>query len=222
MPSLVKKYLIALTGLGLVGFLVLHLLGNLQLYLPDGSAFNLYAAKMHDLGIFLIIGEIGLLLVALVHVGLTIGVTAGNKSARPEKYQTGLKSKGGPSKSTFGSRNMIITGLVLFAFLVLHLWQFRFGPKMDQGYVAQVDGRQVWDLHRLVIEAYKNPVWVVVYVAAMLFMGLHVRHGFWSAFQSLGLAFPKYTKLIYALALVLALILTAGFLFIPVWIYFFY
>ena len=81
---------------------------------------------------------------------------------------------------------MILTGLVLLAFLVIHIWQFKFGPAIEEGYVAQLHGENVRDLHRLVVETFKKPGYVLFYVFSMSLLGMHVRHGFWSALQSMG------------------------------------
>ena len=117
------------------------------------------------------------------------------------------------------SRNMIITGGVLLVFLIVHLYQFRFGPKIEDGYTAMVSGQMVLDLHRIVVETFAQLKWVIFYVASMFFLGLHYRHGFWSAFQSLGTINPRWSKPIYALGFVLAILLVVGFLMIPVYIY---
>ena len=114
---------------------------------------------------------------------------------------------------------MIITGSVIGAFLVFHIWQFKFGPGVESGYVAQVHGKEVRDLHRLVVETFKQPLFVAIYCFVMALLGMHLRHGFWSAFQSLGVNNPRISKPIYGMAWVIAVLVSAGFFFIPVWIY---
>lgn len=215
-----RKALVAVSGLLLVGFIITHLLGNLSLYLPEGTAFNAYALKLKDFGPLFYVGEVVLLSLFAAHALLAIGVTMKNKQARPVRYQGGYRSKGGPSHWNLSSTKMIVTGGLLLFFLVAHVLQFRFGPGVAEGYVTEIDGRMTRDLYRLVVETFSQPLYTIFYVFAMFLMGLHVRHGFWSAFQSLGAAHPKYTKMIHGLGVCLALILAAGFLFIPVWIYF--
>lgn len=226
MPSFLKtlwssvgqKFLMALTGLALVGFIVMHLAGNLSLYSSDSSHFNAYAAALENLGKLKEFAEYGLIFLFGTHIILALCLKKSHIAARPIGYKM-QKSKGDPSKSTLGSRNMIITGTVLLAFLILHISQFTLGPSIEQGYATQLKGEQVRDLYRLVHETFKNPMFVGIYVAVMIFLGLHLRHGFWSAFQSLGAMNPRLSKPIYGLALLLALLVAAGFLFIPVWIY---
>jgi succinate dehydrogenase / fumarate reductase cytochrome b subunit len=217
--SVGKKLIMALSGLALVLFVITHLLGNLSLYRSDGTTFNLYASGLESLGILLIIAELGLLAAFLVHIFVAFGLTLRNKSARPVAYKA-VRSKGGHSLGNVSSRNMIVTGVVLLGFLILHIWQFKYGPGTSQGYVMENKGVEIRDLHRLVSETFHNPYYVGIYVAAMVFLGLHLRHGFWSAFQSLGAMNARMTKPVYALGVLLAILLSAGFLFIPLWIYF--
>jgi succinate dehydrogenase / fumarate reductase cytochrome b subunit len=98
---------------------------------------------------------------------------------------------------------------------------FRFGPGIEEGYaVSDPTHGPMRDLHRVVVETFQSPYWVAGYVLAMLLLGSHLRHGFWSAFQSLGLAYPKYSKAIYGFGVFLATLLAVGFLFIPVYMHF--
>ena len=113
---------------------------------------------------------------------------------------------------------MIITGVILLVFIILHIAQFKFGPGVAEGYVATVDGKEVRDLHRLVVETFRQPIWAVGYMGVMVLLGLHLRHGFWSAFQSLGLLSPRLSGVISLVGVVLAALLAVGFLGIPLWI----
>ena len=160
--SIGKKYLMAGSGLAMVGFVVTHLLGNLQLYLPTGDRFNAYAKGLADLGPLLWVAEIGLLGVLALHVVVAAGLTMQNKAAR-KAYGAGFVSKGGPSYASPASRNMIISGVVLLGFLVLHIAQMKFGL-LDAQPVGMVDikGEQGIDLYGRVVAQFKNPVWVGV------------------------------------------------------------
>jgi succinate dehydrogenase / fumarate reductase cytochrome b subunit len=198
--------------LGLVFFTITHLLGNLLLYKKDPTVFNAYAAKLESLGLLLEILEIGLLLAIAVHIITAITLKKSNTQARPVGYSM-TKSKGGPSRSNSSSKNMIITGSLLLAFLILHLWQFKFAgaattPEMKE------------NLYQMVYTTFKNPVYVLIYVFCMILLGAHLRHGFWSAFQSLGAVNPKLDKPLTFLGYFIALLLTVGFLGIPLWLYF--
>lgn len=213
-----KKFLMALTGLFLIVFLVGHLVGNLQLLIGNPVPFNRYADMLTGLGGLLIAIELVLLGGFLVHLVSGIAVTVSNWKSRNEKYDT-FRSAGVTSRKTVSSSTMIWTGLVLVIFVVFHVYTFKYGPGIEEGYVMEIDGKQVRDLYRLVIEEFQKPAYVAWYVAAMIFLGFHLRHGFWSAFQSLGIHHPRCTPVIYGLALVVAVILGVGFLGIPIWLY---
>lgn len=220
--SVGKKYLMSVSGLALMGFIVTHLLGNLQLYfLDDGVAFNKYAHALHELGGLLYVAEIGLLGVFLLHVVVAFGITLKTKSARKSKYVHGLKTKGNPSYSSVASRNMIVTGSGLLIFLVLHIMHMKYGLFDPAGAVVvkDVDGTQMLDLYTRVQIAFQNPLIVTGYVAVMVFLGMHLRHGFWSAFQSLGALNWRLEKPMTVLGLVVGVIVAAGFLGIPVFLY---
>ena len=111
---------------------------------------------------------------------------------------------------------MIFTGLLTFAFILLHLKTFKYGPH----YTTLVDGVEVRDLHRLVMEVFQSPGYTAWYAGCLLFLGFHLRHGLWSAFQSLGVNHPRYTPIIYGAGILLAIVMAAGFIGIPLWIYF--
>ncbi len=220
LASVSQKFAMALSGLGLVGFVIVHLLGNLSLYRTDGAPFNTYAKALHDLGGLLVVAEIGLLLVVLLHIVTGFALKKNHSAARPEKYKM-WRSKGGATPSNFSSRTMIFSGVTLLVFIAVHVWQFRFGASVDQGYVTQIHGEEARDLHRLVVETFKNPAWVGFYVFCMLLFGTHLRHGIWSAFQSLGVVSGGTSRKLLSLSGLLGFILAVGFLFIPVYIYFF-
>ena len=207
------------SGLALVGFLVMHLLGNLLLYLPTGSAFNEYAQKLHSFGPLMYVAEVGLLVLFLMHAVLAIKLKIENKAARGSSYDS-LKTKGGPSRWSLASTNMAVSGIVILIFLVVHIRQLRFGPSIESGYVATVKGEQSRDLYRLVFETFKNPSYMWFYVVVMLLLGAHLLHGFWSAFQSLGVMRPRFSKAINVLAILIALMFAIGFLGIPLYIHY--
>jgi succinate dehydrogenase / fumarate reductase, cytochrome b subunit len=217
--SLFQKYLMAVSGLGLFGFVVAHLLGNLLLYRSDGMPFNDYAHTLESLGGLLYAAEVGLLGIALLHVVVAIALTIRKRKARTHGYAL-LRSKGGQSSFGPSSRSMIITGTLLLIFIVLHVIHFKFGPGVAEGYTVEISGSTARDLHRYVVEEFQKPLIVFLYVVSMLVLGVHLRHGFWSAFQSIGANNAKYSKTLQSLGLGLAVILSAGFLFIPIWIYF--
>ncbi len=215
-----KKFIMGLTGLALVGFIITHLLGNLLLFKSDPAVFNQYAHTLAGFGIWLYVAEIGLATFFLFHAFTGIRLVLASRAARPVKY--GMhKTKEGESKWGASSNNMAVTGSALLLFLVLHVIHFKFGPGLTEGYVAQVDGVEARDLHRLVLEEFKNPLITGSYVAAMIFLGVHLRHGIWSALQSLGLTRQNNSKALYCVGGLLGILFAVGFIAIPVYLYFF-
>ncbi|MCM0604577.1 MAG: succinate dehydrogenase cytochrome b subunit [Xanthomonadaceae bacterium] len=217
--SVGRKFIMGASGLALLGFLITHLAGNLLLFIPGGALFNEYAQKLESLGMLLYVAEFGLAFLFVFHSVIAIRLKLDNLSARGSKY-AGLKSKGGPSRWNIASVNMAISGLVMGAFLIWHIKSMKFGPSIAQGYVTEVKGTLDRDLYRLVFETFKDPIQVWLYVGVMIFLGLHLRHGFWSAFQSLGLIRPRFSKLISAVGVFIAVLMAAGFLGIPLYIHF--
>jgi succinate dehydrogenase / fumarate reductase cytochrome b subunit len=214
-----KKLLTGMTGVGLMVFIVLHLAGNLNLLIGK-DAFNGYTHKLEGLGELLVIGELGLLAVFLLHIASAVGVWRRNRSARAVRNRV-VHSKGPPSRETLASRSMIVTGGVLLVFTALHVFQFRFGPSVHEGYVTRLDNEQVRDLHRLVVETFQQLPFVVTYMAVMLFLGMHLRHGFWSAFQSIGALTPRLRPLAFSAGVVVAALLALGFFILPLYLYLF-
>lgn len=216
-----KKVLTGITGIAWILFIIAHLLGNFSLFLNDGGlAFNAYTKFLESQGILLYIAEAGLVLTLLLHAAIGINIWIGKRRARPIGY-TKYKSAGEPSAQNLSSRTMLITGSVLLIFLVIHIWTFKFGPNIAEGYVTTIDGEPARDLYRLVIETFQNPLYVIGYTIVMILLGFHLRHGFWSAFQSLGAIRPSARKTMQFAALVFGILLAVGFLSIPVYIFFF-
>lgn len=219
--SVAKKFGMAVTGILLVGFLVAHLSGNLLLYSSDGTAFNAYAEKLASFSYLLYAAEVGLVAFVLYHAVTGIRLAIAKKAAKPTKYAVN-QSKGGPSKWGFAANNMAITGTLLLIFIILHVKHFKYGPGIGEGYVVELkDGVQARDLHRYVTEEFKEPKEVILYTAAMIFLGFHLRHGIWSAFQSLGLTKQANSRTIYVVGGIIGILLAAGFISIPAYIYFF-
>ncbi|OPZ64812.1 MAG: hypothetical protein BWY83_03120 [bacterium ADurb.Bin478] len=196
--TLSKKYLMAVTGLALLGFVIAHLAGNLQLLLPDPVYFNRYAHHLVSLGPLLWAAEIGLLAIIALHMLFSMTINLGIWAARPQRYVAPLQTKGGPSHNTLSSRHMLLLGVVVIGFIIVHVWQFKYGPGLAQGYEAVVKGETVRDLHRLVIETFQNPLWALFYTVCVIFLGFHLRHGFWSAIQSLGVMPAPLSPLSFA------------------------
>ena len=227
MPTLVsaaissvgRKILMSLTGLAMFGFVAGHMAGNLQLLTGEPAAFNKYGHFLVGLGGLLVLVEVILLACLSVHVWTAINIVRGKRAARPVAYGK-LRSAGAPSKKTFASSTMIYTGVLILIFLVIHVKTFKYGPGEAEGYVTTVDGVEMRDLHRLVVEKFQSPEWVVGYVVAMILVGIHLSHAFWSAFQSLGFYHHRYTPLLFRMGRLISFLIALGFLVIPLWIYY--
>lgn len=200
--SIGKKLLMAFTGLSFIGFLCVHLAGNLTLY-TGGAAFNRYAERLHTLGPILTVFEFGLLAFALIHVTTGIILFIQNLKARSVPYEYDRRAGG----RTLSSVTMPYTGLIILAFVILHLINFSFVDKSQR------------TIFEIVSAAFANPVYMVIYVFVMIVLALHVRHGFWSAFQTIGANHPKYMPAIIILSVVVCLIFGFGFGLLPIYLW---
>jgi len=201
--SIGKKMMMAVTGLSFCIFLTGHLIGNLTIY-KGKDAFNTYAEKLHSLGPLLTAAEIGLLLFAVVHVLSGTLLFIGNFYARPQRYVI-KKSAGG---RTVGSRTMPYTGFFVLFFVIFHLINFHFVDKTQQ------------TIYLIVSNAFADPVYVFVYIAAIIIVAVHVSHGFWSAFQTVGANHTKYMPIVRGIAICFSLAIGAGFGFLPIYIFY--
>ena len=213
-----KKVLTGITGLAWTGFVILHMAGNLS-YFGAGEAYNEYAHKLMSLGPLLYAFEILLLVCLLVHAILGVNIYLGKRRARKRGYDM-YRSAGRPGLQSPSSRTMILTGLVLLVFLVIHIKSFKFGPGIAEGYSMLVEGEQIRDLKRLVTETFQHPLYAFGYTGVMLLLGFHLRHGVWSALQSLGAMNRRLTPLVYGIAALLAVGVAVGFIVLPLYIYF--
>ena len=204
--SVGKKVLMAITGLGLCGFLIAHLAGNLLLYVGP-AAYNHYAESLHAQQALLLVAEVGLLLLFVVHIGLSLKVTQDNQTARPIGYEV-KQSKLPQAPLAKPAREIMFgTGIVILLFLILHLADFKFELRAEH-----VAGELPFDK---AVRLLRDPLSFVVYIVGSLVLGYHVMHGFQSAFQTLGLNHPKYTPTIKKLSVVFALIVGLGFASFP-------
>jgi succinate dehydrogenase / fumarate reductase cytochrome b subunit len=191
--------------------MILHLVGNALIF-GGPELFNRYSHVLISNPLIIPI-EIGLLLVFLLHVYKTVTNYLGNQAARPVGYQQ-KEYAGHTSRKSVASSTMVFSGLLVFLFIVIHVKQFKFGAWYDTAGVAPVR-----DLARTEIEVFQQPIWVAVYVLATLLVGLHLRHGIASGFQSLGFDHPVYARRLTAWGVALAVLIGGGLAFIPVWVY---
>ena len=191
----------AVTGLGLIGFLAVHLLGNFMAF-AGSAAFNGYAAKLHSLQPYLSVFNIGLAALGIVHIVIGALLFIDNLKARPTGYHV-YKNPGG---RTVGSNTMPYTGALILIFVILHLFKFTF---VDKSTVP---------IYQQMAATFANPIWVVVYVVAVVLVAVHISHGFWSMFQTLGLNHSSHMALIMKLGLFVTLLFGIGFGILPVYL----
>jgi succinate dehydrogenase / fumarate reductase cytochrome b subunit len=202
--SLGRKYLMAATGLLLVGFLVVHLGGNLLIYSgPRAQAFDEYAAKL-DGNPLLPVAEIALALLFVVHIALALRVTLENREARSQGYAV----RASLGQKTLASASMILTGLLVLVFLVVHLFDFRVGKLLHEPGTS---------LASLVRRRLATPVGAGIYLLGVLALGVHLRHAFRSAFQSLGVSHPHLNPILERAGWAVAILLAAGFASFPLY-----
>ena len=200
--SIGKKLMMAITGLSFCGFLAGHLAGNLTIY-GGKDTFNSYAEHLHALGPLITMAELGLLVLGLVHVLTGLTLYLANLKARPVRYAVN-KSAGG---RTLGSSTMPYTGIILLAFIIFHLMNFHFVDKTET------------TIFSIVSDAFSNTGYVVIYIVAMIAAAIHVSHGLWSAFQTLGANHPKYMPIVKSVGTAFAVVIGVGFGFLPVYIF---
>ena len=213
--SIGRKLVMSLTGLFLIIFLVVHLIGNLQLLIDDGGEkFNLYAKFMTTNPL---IKTTSYLLYAgiLLHAIQGIIIWRKNATARSDRYV--VKSN---ETTTFAARNMAWLGIVIFIFLMIHMYQFWLQMKLGNLPMANIEGKEVKDLYTIVAAAFSNPMYVVFYVLSMIVVGYHLVHGFQSAFQTIGWNHPKYSPIIKGIGVAYAIVVPLLFAVIPVYFYF--
>ena len=213
--SLGKKLLMSLTGIFLITFLPVHLIGNLQLLKDDGGmAFNVYAEFMTTNPIIKTTSYI-LYSTFILHILLSLRITIQNRGARGEGYAV----NGANTGVSWNSKNMGVLGTLVLVFLIIHLKGFWYEMHWGEVPIANYDGESVKDLYAVVNNAYAELWYVVFYVIAMVAVAFHLYHGFQSAFQTLGLNHKKYTPTIKAAGVLFSLVIPALFALIPIFMY---
>lgn len=213
--SVGKKLISGFTGLSLVIFVCGHLTGNLLL-LAGADAFNSYAYFLEHVGhgVLIYVAEAGLVLFFLLHIVSGVSVWRRKAQARPVGYAV-QGDAGAPSHKSLSSRSMLLSGLCLAIYVPLHVAHFKYGGPA----IIQIDGHEARDLYSLVVREFKNPVIVALYTGAMLFLGLHLRHGVWSMLQSLGLLNRRLLPPAITAAVILSSLLAIGFILLPLYVY---
>jgi succinate dehydrogenase / fumarate reductase cytochrome b subunit len=206
------KLLIGITGLLMFVYMILHLVGNALIF-GGQDLFNEYSHLLVSNPLIIPI-EIALLLIAILHVYKTITNYLSNNAARPVRYEK-KEYAHRTSRKSVASSTMIFSGLFLLLFIIIHVKQFKYGAWYQTESPAPMR-----DLYRTELEVFKQPFWVLFYVIGTFAIGLHLRHGIASGFQSLGIDHPLYTRQLTRWGIILAVIIGGGLMLIPIWVYF--
>ena len=186
--SIGKKIVMAITGLLFCIFLFFHVIDNLMVY-RGKEAFDGYVRSLHTFPLLIGFIEICLIILALIHIGFGTFLFFQNQRAKG-RYYSSRRWAGG---RTLSSSLMPYTGFYILGFIIFHLVNFRFSIQ---------EGKSIYEL---LGSFFSNPLYVAFYLFSMIVVALHIRHGFWSAFQSLGLNHPKYMPFIQKLSIIFAL-----------------
>ena len=209
--SVGQKILIGVTGLALFLYLLIHIAGNLIVFRgPD--AFNRYAYVMEYGNPLLPVIELGLAAIFVLHIYRTVTMFLRNQSARPVAYVQ-KKYAGKPSRTTIASSTMIVSGLWLLIFVIIHVKAFRFSPETPW----PAGGR---DLYKQEMDVFASPIAVLFYVLSMVVVGSHLFHGIASSFQSLGADHQAWTPRLLVAGKVIAVAMAAAFTVIAIWAHF--
>ncbi|MAT39556.1 MAG: hypothetical protein CL946_08120 [Ectothiorhodospiraceae bacterium] len=209
--TILSKVVMAATGVILILFVLGHMLGNLQIFIGQDQ-FNDYAEKLQSLGPGLWAIRLFLLLCVVLHIITSLYLKKLNSDARPVQYvyQNTVQA-------TLASRTMLISGLMIFFFVVYHLLHFTIGtiePSTFKGTIVDYAGRP--DVYSMVIYGFQNIFISASYLIAMVLLGFHLIHAVPSMFQTLGINHPKCNPLIHGLGPVLSVIIVVGYISIPI------
>jgi len=213
--SIGKKLLMSLAGIFLLTFLLVHLVLNILVIIVEDPMVYNRAAHFMSSSILIKIVEILLFGGILLHVIYALILQIQNWIARPKRY-----SKANYSNTSFFSKFMIHTAAIILVFLVIHFLDFYIKAKFGRAAEIHVDGVMYHDFASEILDKFKILPYVVFYVAAFIFLGFHLIHGFQSAFKTLGLDHKKYTPVIQLLAIIYTVVIVGGYTIIPVVIYF--
>jgi succinate dehydrogenase / fumarate reductase cytochrome b subunit len=204
-----KKAVMAATGVMLVGYVFAHLLGNMQIYSSNPEQINKYAAFLHNPAnaAALMAARSVLLLAVALHIVAAVQLWLQNRAARPIGY---VKKDDLPN--AYAARTMIWSGPIVGAFVIFHVLHLTAGKIVELHEL----GPNMPDVRFNVITGFSNPFIAGFYILAMLFLCLHLYHGMWSMFQSLGISHPRYTPLVKKAAAVLAIVVAVGNCSIPI------
>jgi succinate dehydrogenase / fumarate reductase cytochrome b subunit len=210
-----KKLVMAASGIVLFGFVIGHMLGNLQVYLGP-TPFNEYSKFIHDTPTLMWGTRVVLLLAVLAHIVTALQLWKLNAEARPVAY-----AKKKDVATSYAARTMRWSGPIILAYIVYHLAHLTFGVTNGLGYEhLPLDANGIPDVYHNVVLSFKVPWCFATYCIAQVMLALHLYHGAWSLFQSLGINHRRYNETLRSVASAIALATTAGFLAVPVGVFF--
>jgi succinate dehydrogenase / fumarate reductase cytochrome b subunit len=212
--SLGKKYIMAISGFALFGFVIGHLLGNLQVFLGP-EAINRYGSFLQGLGELLWVARIGLLTMVLLHIWSAIKLTAENRAARPVAY-----ANWNPTVASYASRTMFMSGLIIAAFIIYHLLHFTVQTQAinltGKDFHTLIDDKGRHDVYRMMILGFSSVPVSIFYIIAMALLSLHLSHGVSAMFSSLGWKSKGYAPILNGFAKGIAVFIFVGYVSIPI------
>ena len=206
-----KKAVMAASGVILFGFVIGHMLGNLQFFI-SADAINGYSHTLHSTPVLLWVARATVFLAVLAHIVSAVQLTALNRSARPVAY-----AKKKDVATSYAAKVMPIGGMVLLLYIIYHLAPLPFGVTNGLGYNhLPMDQNGLPDVYFNVVNSFRVPWCTAIYLVAQVFLGLHLYHGSWSMFQSLGLNHARYNETLRSAASAVAIAVVAGFMAVPI------
>lgn len=205
-----KKYLVAVTAIFWCLFVMVHMIGNMLIFV-GAEAYNKYAHALTS-NPLIYFAEAILLILILVHIFLALGLKLRNFRTKPSLYAVSpIREK----SAAISSRTMAYSGTLILAFIIWHLITFKYGMQ----YFTLYNGVEVRDLYRLVFEKFHDPIYVALYSIVMILIGVHLFHGVKSIFQTLGINHPRYNAFFRYFGYTYAVVVAAGFISQPIFVY---
>jgi succinate dehydrogenase / fumarate reductase cytochrome b subunit len=221
--SIGKKWVVALTGLVLIAYVLGHLIGNLQIFLPADEGvrqINKYGHFLHSLGVGLWAVRIFLLACFALHIVTTIKLAAENRAARPQRYAVEHRQQ-----ASLAGRTMLISGLIVLCFVIFHVLHFTTHTVAAAGFrdlqpvpltAHAPGGESGWDVYGMVIKGFQNPFVAGFYILGMVLLCMHLSHGFGSFFQTLGLNSKRVAPVLVNGGRALAVLICIGYISVPI------
>jgi succinate dehydrogenase / fumarate reductase cytochrome b subunit len=214
LSSIAKKWIVSLTGLVLVAYVLGHLAGNLQIFLPNKGRINAYGAFLHSLGPILWAIRLFLFACLVIHIVTTIQLAIENRRARPQRYEAARYRE-----ATWEGRSMVMSGLIVLCFVIfhiLHFTTFTIRPEFANLRETLPNGSERHDVYRMVVMAFQQPAASCFYILGMILLCMHLSHGFGSFVQTLGLNTSRLAPWLVNGGRVLAVIICLGYIAIPI------